>query len=116
MISQRRPDQALPNYWEFPGGKVEPGEAPSAALARELAEELGVRVTVGRIWDVMHHIYPEYEVVMLVYACALGPGQQPRPVQVKQVAWVAPEGLGDYNVLPADVPLVERLLNEGAPI
>ncbi len=116
LISQRREDQVLPNYWEFPGGKVEHGEAPAAALARELDEELGVQVAVERIWDVMHYAYPEYEVVMLVYVCTLHPGQEPRPVEVKQVAWVAPEGLGEYEILPADAPLVERLRAEGSPI
>lgn len=116
LITRRRPDQTLPNFWEFPGGKVEPGEAPPAALARELHEELGVRATVGRIWDVMHHAYPEYEVVMLVYACTLEPGQEPRPVEVQDLAWVPPERLGSYEILPADEPLVDRLKSEGAPI
>ncbi len=116
LISQRRADQTLPNYWEFPGGKVELGEAPAAALARELDEELGVQVTVGRVWDVIHYAYPEYEVVMLVYVCTLDPGHEPRPVQVEQVAWVLPEGLGDYEILPADAPLIDRLRAEGVPM
>jgi len=116
LITRRRADQALPLMWEFPGGKVEPGESPEAALARELDEELGVTVRVGRIWDVMHHRYPEYEVVMLVYGCTLVGSAEPRCVEVDDLAWVTPEGLAGYEVLPADAPLVARLRSEGVPI
>ena len=117
LITQRRADQALPLQWEFPGGKVEPGEAPVAALARELAEELGVRVTVGRIWDVLFHAYPDFDLVMLVYACRLAPGSEPRAVEVADLAWVATDELpGAWDILPADRPLVERLAAEGPPV
>jgi len=117
LITQRRADQALPLQWEFPGGKVEPGEAPVAALARELAEELGVRVTVGRIWDVLFHAYPDFDLVMLVYACRLAPGSEPRAVEVADLAWVAADELpGAWDILPADRPLVERLAAEGPPV
>ena len=115
LITQRREDQALPLYWEFPGGKVELGEHPQAALARELEEELDVGVEVGRIWDVMHHRYADYEVVMLVYPCRLEGSREPRCAEVKDLAWVAVERLADYRVLPADAPLVERLRSEGLP-
>ena len=116
LVTQRRADQALPLQWEFPGGKVEPGEAPVAALARELAEEIGVAVSVGRIWDVLFHAYPEFDLVMLVYACRLAAGDEPRAVEVADLAWVAPEALPAWDVLPADRPLVERLVAEGPPI
>ena len=114
LITQRRADQALPLQWEFPGGKVEPGEAPVAALVRELREELGVTVAVGRIWDVLFHAYPAFDLVMLVYRCRIVDGV-PRPVEVADLAWVAAHDLARWDILPADRPLVERLGVEKLP-
>jgi 8-oxo-dGTP diphosphatase len=114
LITQRRADQALPLQWEFPGGKVEPGEAPVDALVRELREELGVTVAVGRIWDVLFHAYPAFDLVMLVYVCRIVDGS-PRAVEVADLAWVAARDLARWDILPADRPLVERLGVESLP-
>jgi len=114
LITQRRADQALPLQWEFPGGKVEPGEAPVDALVRELREELGVTVAVGRIWDVLFHAYPAFDLVMLVYVCRIVDGS-PRAVEVADLAWVPPRDLARWDILPADRPLVERLGVESLP-
>ncbi len=114
LITQRRADQALPLQWEFPGGKVEPGEAPVTALARELAEEIGVRVDVGRVWDVLFHAYEAFDLVMLVYACRIVDGE-PRAVEVADLAWVRADELPRWDILPADRPLVDRLVSEGPP-
>lgn len=114
LITQRRADQALPLQWEFPGGKVEPGEAPTAALVRELREEIGVTVEVGRIWDVLFHAYEAFDLVMLVYACRLVEGE-PGAVEVADLAWAKPGELPRWDILPADRPLVDRLVSEGPP-
>jgi 8-oxo-dGTP diphosphatase len=114
LITQRRADQELGLLWEFPGGKVEPGEAPTAALVRELREELGVTVAVGRIWDVLFHAYPMFDLVMLVYVCRIASGS-PRPVEVADLAWVAATDLPQWDILPADRPLVDRLSVENLP-
>ena len=111
LLTQRRHDQPMPLKWEFPGGKVEPGEAPVAALAREIQEELGCAAEVGRIDEVVFHAYAEFDLYMLVYVCTLD--GEPRAVEVAQVHWVTPDRLLGYDVLPADVAIVERLAREG---
>ena len=116
LITQRRADQALPLQWELPGGKVEPGEAPEAALVRELREELGVAALIGRIWDVLFHAYPAFDLVMLVYACRLAPGEVPRAIEVADLVWLPAGELPAWDILPADRPLVARLVAEGAPL
>lgn len=111
LVSRRRADQPMPLLWEFPGGKVEPGEAPAAALAREVEEELGCRVDVGRVYEVVFHAYPEFDLVMLVYNCVVT-GGTPGAVQVAEIAWVRPSDLSAMALLPADYPLAHQLAAE----
>ena len=111
LMSRRRPDQAMPNLWEFPGGKVEPGEAPTAALAREVREELGCDVEVGRIHDVVFHAYAEFDLYMLVYEAVIVAGT-PRALQVAEVVWVELQHLPALDLLPADYPLARALAAE----
>jgi len=111
LLSRRRADQPMPLLWEFPGGKVEEGEPPAAALAREVEEELGCAAEVGRIDDVIFHRYPEFDLLMLLYHCRLL--GEPRAVEVAELAWVRPADLPRYDVLPADVAICSRLASEG---
>ena len=108
LMSRRRPDQAMPNLWEFPGGKVEPGEHPEAALIREVREELGCDVEVEGIHEVVFHAYEEFDLYMLVYACTITDGR-PRAVEVAEIAWVEPAKLPELDLLPADYPLARKL-------
>lgn len=116
LIAQRRADQAHALQWEFPGGKVEAGESPVRALERELLEELGARVDVGPIWDVLYHDYGGFEVIMLVYHCRTRAGEEVRCVEVADLAWCTPGEIASYPLLPADAPLVARLSNQGVPV
>lgn len=114
LITQRLPDRPLPLLWELPGGKVEPGEAPVAALVREIAEELGCPVEVGVIYDVVFHAYPAFDLVMLVYLCRL----DPTAIHAREVAaweWVPAQELPTRALLPADMPLARKLARSGAP-
>lgn len=114
LISRRPADTHLAGWWEFPGGKVEPGEPPPVALARELEEELGVQVAVGDVFAVGHHVYPEHEVTLLIYACRIT-GGEPEARQVHEFRWVSAAELLDVPLPPADEPVVERLRREGLP-
>ncbi len=108
LVTKRRADHAMGGLWEFPGGKVEPGEDPRAALAREMREEIGVEVEVGRPIEVVHHIYEAFELLMIVYACEILSGSI-APLEVAEARFVLRTELSALPFLPADVGLVEAL-------
>jgi 8-oxo-dGTP diphosphatase len=95
LLSQRRADQSWPLCWEFPGGKVEPGESAEAAL-------------VGEMVELVCHSYPEFDLVMPVYRASLARGT-PRAVTVAAIAWVPRRRLRELSMPPADIPFARRL-------
>ncbi len=110
LITQRRPQAFMPLKWEFPGGKVEPGESDAAALARELAEELDLEVAVGEHYMGLLHAYPDFSVDFHVYRCAICGGTIAKKA-VYDFRWVTLAELDSFDFPPADEPTIEQLLS-----
>ncbi len=108
LLSRRLPDAHLAGYWEFPGGKLEEGEDPVAALKRELQEELGIDVTVGNVYAVGHHVYETKTILLLVYEVTLVSGR-PTCKEVAEIRWFEPSELVSLELPPADEPILARL-------
>ncbi|MGA0607632.1 8-oxo-dGTP diphosphatase MutT [Phenylobacterium sp. VNQ135] len=110
LICQRPEGKQLAGLWEFPGGKVEPGETPEACLIRELDEELGIRVTKSCLAPFVFasHEYEGFHLLMPLYLIRRWDGQ-PSAKEHKALAWVKPVKLDDYPMPPADAPLVAWL-------
>jgi mutator protein MutT len=108
LLTRRRKGTHLEDLWEFPGGKREPGETLESCLVRELREELGADFEVDQEVETVRWAYPEKTVVLHFYRCRVTGGAiEPREQQA--MAWVEPARLGDYEVPPADLPLIRRL-------
>ncbi len=112
VLLARRPEHKhLGGKWEFPGGKIEPGETPEAALIRECAEELGCQIEVGAALPPVEHCYPERTILLRPFVCLLAPGS-PAPCanEHSALAWVEPERMTDYDLPAADAPIVASYL------
>ena len=110
LITQRSSEAVFPLLWEFPGGKVEPGETDQEALLREVYGRIGVSVVVGEKYSERHHAYAHYEVHLTMFCCELEEGRHPRPVTVNDLRWVLSSELVDYQFPPADERAMDKLL------
>ena len=110
LLAKRPPGKSLAGLWEFPGGKVEPGETPEAALIRELKEELDIDTQASCLAPLTFasHSYPEFHLLMPLFACRRWQGIA-RPTEGQTLAWVKPNALRDYPMPPADLPLIPIL-------
>ncbi|HWD21163.1 MAG TPA: 8-oxo-dGTP diphosphatase MutT [Verrucomicrobiae bacterium] len=111
LIAQRPAGAHLAGLWEFPGGKRELGETYEKCLARELFEELGTEVEVGRLLEEVTHDYPERAVRLRFYRCRWVQ-HEPRPLHCQAVAWIGADQLSQYAFPAADARLLARLRAE----
>jgi 8-oxo-dGTP diphosphatase len=110
LLAQRPAGRTMAGLWEFPGGKVEPGERPEQTLIRELKEELAITVTEACIAPLTFasHGYADFHLLMPLYVCRRWEGVVTAK-EGQKLAWVRPNRLRDYDMPPADVPLISHL-------
>ena len=110
LLAQRPAGKRMAGLWEFPGGKIETGETPEAALIRELGEELGIDTAESCLAPLTFasYSYDDFHLLMLVYVCRKWSGT-PRPLEGRELAWLRASRLRDYDMPPADIPLIPVL-------
>jgi 8-oxo-dGTP diphosphatase len=111
LIAERPAGKSMAGLWEFPGGKVEPGERPEQSLIRELREELGIIVKEDCLAPLTFasHDYKEFHLLMPLYVCRRWEGTV-QAIEGQRLKWVRPNRLRDYPMPPADEPLISHLM------
>ena len=108
LCALRSPKMSLPNYWEFPGGKIEPNETPEAAIVREIKEELDTEVQVIELLDTVEYDYPKFHLSMDCFVCQVRSGDLVLK-EHKAAVWLTKDALYSVDWLPADRVLIEKI-------
>ena len=108
LLTQRPHDKLLGGFWEFPGGKIDPGESPHASLKREIREELAIEITVGPVLETVYHHYEWGSVLIIAYLCRWLEGEI-QHLEVADHRWLAADQFSDFEILPADQPILARI-------
>ena len=111
LLAQRAEDDRHPLKWEFPGGKLRPGESPEDCVRRELIEEMGIRVEVSDIFHVVNHSYTDRDILLLAYTCKWTGAEEVLTNVHKRYGWVRPNDISSYDMLQADWPIIDKLTN-----
>ena len=108
LVGQRAVNKAQGGLWEFMGGKIEPGETPEQALARECREELGLEIESECIIDSVIHEYPEKTIRLTLISCSPKTGSIPKALEHQQIRWVTREEMDALDFAPADRELIRK--------
>jgi 8-oxo-dGTP diphosphatase len=109
LLAQRKPEKVNGLKWEFPGGKLKVKESPEYCLSREIEEEMGIKIAVRQLFAAVNYSYPEENIILLAYFAELVAGSFSL-TDHKEVRWVPLNKLLNYDLSPADIPIVQRLI------
>ena len=111
LIAQRQQGSHMEYKWEFPGGKLEPDETPEECIIREIKEEMDIDIEVDDIYKVVKFKYEEKDILLLCYLCRIIKGDG-KAIECNDFKWVTKDELPGFDFVPADLPIVEKLIND----